>query len=55
MKNESNNLGAMATALKSIIDCEVFKLLQVYEGTYFKHVMFIACQYAMNDDKVSMV
>ncbi len=54
MKNEGNNLGTMVVALKSIIDCELFKLLQVYEGTCFRHVMFKACQCAMNDDKVSM-
>jgi hypothetical protein len=28
-------------------------MLWVYEGTYFGHVMFKACQYATNDDKVS--
>jgi hypothetical protein len=27
-------------------------MLWVYAGTYFGHVMFKACQYATNDDKV---
>jgi hypothetical protein len=54
VKNEGNNLGTMIVALRSIIDYELFKLLQVYEGTCFMHVMFKACQYGMNDEKVSV-
>jgi hypothetical protein len=52
VKDESNNFGIMATTLQSIIDYELFKLLRVYEGTCFGHVMFKMCQYAMNDHKV---
>jgi hypothetical protein len=26
----------------------------LHEGTYFHHVLFKTCQYATNDDKVSM-
>jgi hypothetical protein len=52
VKNEGSNLGSMATTLWSIIDCEPLKMLWVYAGTYFGHVMFKACQYATNDDKV---
>lgn len=44
----------MATTLWSIIDCELLKLLQLYEGISFGHVMFKPCQYATNDNKVSM-
>lgn len=44
----------MTTTLWSIIDCELLKLLQVYEGISFGHAMFKPCQYAMNDNKVSM-
>jgi len=51
VKDESNNLGTMVTTLWPIIDCELLKLLQVYEGTWSKHVMFKTCQYAMDDDK----
>jgi hypothetical protein len=43
----------MATTLRSIIDYEPFKLLRVYEGTCFQHLMYKTCQYVMNDDKVS--
>jgi len=52
VKNEGNNLGIVVVALQSIIDCELFKLLLVYEGTCFEHVTFKTCQYATNDDKV---
>ncbi len=52
VKNESNNLGTMATTLRSFIDCELFKLLWVYEGTCFGHVMSKTCQYVTNDVKV---
>jgi hypothetical protein len=44
----------MATTLCSIIDCELLKFLRVYEGISFGHVMFKPCQYAVNDNKVSM-
>jgi hypothetical protein len=43
---------AMATTLWSIIDCELLKLLQVYEGTCFGLVMSKMCQYETNDNKV---
>ncbi len=38
--------------LRSIIDYDTFKLLCVYEGICFKHVMCKTCQYVTNDDKV---
>ncbi len=54
VKDEGSNLGTMDIALCSIIDYEPLKLLQLYEGICFGHVMSKAYQYAMNDDKVSM-
>jgi hypothetical protein len=53
VKDEGSNLTSMASALCSIIDCQHLRLLKVYEGTCFGHVMSKACQYATNDDKVS--
>ncbi len=41
----------MAIALHSIIDCEPLKILRVYEGTCFEHVMSEAYRYITNDDK----
>jgi hypothetical protein len=53
VKDEGSNLISMASVLCSIIDCQLLKLLKVYEGTCFGHVMYKECQYATNDDKVS--
>jgi hypothetical protein len=33
----------MATTLRSIVDCELLNLIQVYEGICFGHVLFKAC------------
>jgi hypothetical protein len=52
VKDENNNLTVMAITLQSIIDYEPLKLLMVYEGTCFGHIMFKVCQYVTNDDKV---
>ncbi len=52
VKDESNNLTTMATTLQSIVECEPLKLVKVYEGTCFGHVMSKACQYATNDEKI---
>jgi len=42
VKNESNNLIVMAPTLRPIIDCEFLKIIKVYEGMCFGHVMFKA-------------
>lgn len=42
----------LVVVLYSIIDYEPLKLLRVYKGTCFGHIMSKACQYATNDDKV---
>ncbi len=52
VKDEDTNLVIMATTLHSIIDYEPMKILKVYEGTCFGHVMSNACEYVTNDDKV---
>jgi hypothetical protein len=51
VKHERTNLVAMTTTLHSIVGCEPLKILKVYGGTCFGHVMFKACQYATYDDK----
>jgi hypothetical protein len=43
VKDEGTNLFAMAVVLHSIIDCEPLKILKVYKGTCFGHVMSNAC------------
>jgi hypothetical protein len=52
VKNESTNLATMATTLHFIVDYEPLKSLRVYEGTWFRHVMFKAYQSNTNDNKV---
>jgi hypothetical protein len=54
VKDEGNNLAIVATTLHSVINCEPLKILRVYEGTCFGHVMFKACQYAINNNKISV-
>jgi hypothetical protein len=39
VKDEGTNLSTMAAILHSIIDCETLKILRVYEGTWFGHVI----------------
>jgi hypothetical protein len=41
----------MVITLQSIIDYEPLKMLWVYEGIYFGHVMPKADQHTTNDDK----
>jgi hypothetical protein len=43
----------MVVTLRLIVDFEPLKLLKVYEGICFGHIMLKACYYAINDDKIS--
>jgi hypothetical protein len=43
VKNEAKNLTTMASTSCSIIDFQFLKLIKVYKGTCFGHVMFKAC------------
>jgi hypothetical protein len=49
VKYEGTNF---VVGLHSIINCEPLKILKVYEGTCFEHVMSKAYKYVTNDDKV---
>ncbi len=40
IKDEGTSLIAMVATLYSIIDCEQFNILRVYEDTCFGHVVF---------------
>jgi len=44
----------MVLTLHSIFNCEPLNILRVYKGTCFGHVMSKACQYVINDEKVSI-
>jgi hypothetical protein len=50
VKDEGKNLGSMAMALQSIVDCKLLKISWVYKGTCFGHVMSKVCHYTTNDD-----
>ncbi len=52
VNNEDINLSIMVATMHSIINYEPLKILNVYEGTCFGHVMSKACQYMTNDNKV---
>jgi hypothetical protein len=54
VKDEGNNLTSMAITLCSIVDCRPLKLQRVYERACFSHIMSKACQYATNDEKVTI-
>jgi hypothetical protein len=53
VKDESNSLMSMAITLRSVVDYCPLKLQWVYEGMCFGDIMFKACQYATNDEKVT--
>jgi hypothetical protein len=52
VKDGSNNLIAMLSTLCSIINCEPLKLFKVHEGISFNHIIYEACQYTTNSNKV---
>jgi hypothetical protein len=54
IKDESTNLNAHAIALTSIVSCAPLQLASPFSETCFGHVMFKACQYATNDNKVGV-
>jgi hypothetical protein len=49
VKYEGTNF---VVGLHSIIGCEPLKIIKVYEGTCFEHMMSKAYKYVTNDDKV---
>jgi len=53
VKEKGNNLTTTPSTLCSIIDFEPLRFIKVHESTCFEHVMFKACQYTTNDNKVS--
>jgi hypothetical protein len=54
IKDEGTNLNTLVVALTSIVSCAPLQLVSPFNGTYFGHVMFKACQYATNDNKVGV-
>ncbi len=52
VKDKGANLNIMTIALKSIISCEILGMMESFHGTYIKHALFKACQYATIEGRV---
>jgi len=46
VKDEGSNLYTMTTTLKSIVNCDMLGLEEIFQGICFGHAFFKACQYA---------
>ncbi len=53
VKHEDANLNTMITILRSIVTCETLGVTESFQGTYFGHAFFKACQYVIVGEKVS--
>ncbi len=54
VKDESTNLNTFAFAFANVVFCAPLQLVSPFSGTRFGHVMFKACQYAINDTKIGV-
>jgi hypothetical protein len=54
IKDESTILNTLAIALTSIVSYAPLQLASPFSETCFGHMMFRACQYATNDNKVGV-
>ncbi len=52
-KDEGANLNTMTIALKLIVNCEAWGVMENFQGTYFGHAFFKACQYAIVKEIIS--
>jgi hypothetical protein len=52
VKDEGANLNTLATALTSVVTCDVLGLKKPYSGTCFSHLMSKVCQYGTDSDTV---
>jgi hypothetical protein len=52
IKDEGSNLASLTIVLTSIVFCFSLKLVSLFVGSYFGHVMSKATQYAIDDSKV---
>jgi hypothetical protein len=52
VKDEGANLNTLATALTSVVTCDVLGLKKPYSGTCFGHLMSKVCQYGTYSDTV---
>jgi hypothetical protein len=52
VKDEGANLNTLATALTSVVTCDVLGLKNPYSGTCFGHLMSKVCQYGTYSDTI---
>ncbi len=52
MLRMNTNLNTLAFTLTNVVSCALLQLVTPFNGTYFGHVMFKTCHYAINDIKI---
>jgi hypothetical protein len=52
VEDEGANLNVTTIALKSMVNCEVLVMEESFQGIYFGHAFFKACQYGTTKEKV---
>jgi hypothetical protein len=52
MKDEGSNFNVMSSALKFVINCEIFASHESLQGTCFGHTFSKACQYGTLNEKM---
>jgi hypothetical protein len=50
VKDEGTNSNTMTIALKSIVSYDILSLIESFQGSFFGHTFFKACQYALIND-----
>ncbi len=53
VKDEGSNFNVRTIVLKSIVVCECLGLEENFQGFYFDHAFFKACQYVTLDVEIS--
>jgi hypothetical protein len=52
VKDEGANLNAMTMALKIVINCDILKVEESFNGACFGHAFSKTCQYVTIEEKV---
>jgi hypothetical protein len=54
VKDEGGNLSTMTTILTFVVSCQALRLTTHFVGACCGHAMSKCCQYAIDDNKVSL-
>jgi hypothetical protein len=52
VKDEGVNLNAMTFIARSIVNCDILRLKESFNGNCFGHVLSMGCQYGIIEEKV---